>query len=83
MTPNLVAGAPLAGTILKCQLKAPDAADYSVSFTPEQWSRLNQIFATGVCDWPKPGVEESGELKTWASFGPSPQRLNTEVAEPQ
>jgi hypothetical protein len=28
-----------------------------------------------VCDWRKAGVEQTGELTTWASFGPSPKNL--------
>ncbi|MBI4185341.1 MAG: hypothetical protein HY521_15215 [Proteobacteria bacterium] len=80
LTPNLVAGAPIQGRILKCELKAPDPADYTVGFTPEQWSRLNAIFAGGVCDWSKPGVKET-DAKTWAFFGPSPQNQLFDVTD--
>jgi hypothetical protein len=80
LTPNLVAGAPIQDRILKCQLKTPDAADYAVSFSAGQWSRLNAIFPEGVCDWSKPGVDET-EVKTWASFGPSPQNQLFDVTQ--
>jgi hypothetical protein len=81
MTPNLAAGAPIQGRIIKCQLKAPDPADYHVSFTAAQWTKLNQIFATGVCDWSKPGVEETADSTTWASFGPSPKNLIFDITK--
>jgi hypothetical protein len=80
MTPNLVAGAPIQGAIHKCQLKPVDPADYTVTFTSAQWTRLLQIFAGGVCDWSKPGVEQT-DLTTWASFGPSPKKLVFDVLE--
>ncbi len=34
------------------------AADYTVTFTATQLARLQQVFATGVCDWTKPGVNQ-------------------------
>ncbi len=79
-TPNLVAGAPIQGAIHKCQLKAVDPTDYNVTFTPAQWTKLQQVFGGGVCDWTKPGVEQTG-LETWASFGPSPKNLVFDVLE--
>jgi len=54
-----------------------------VSFTLAQWTRLNQIFSTGVCDWSKPGVEETQESVTWASFGPSPANLIFDITNPE
>jgi len=80
-TPNLVAGAPIESSVIKCQLKAPDPADYAVAFTAPQWATLNAIFPTGVCDWSKPGVEQTDELKTWASFGPSPKNLVFDITQ--
>jgi hypothetical protein len=74
-TPNLVAGAPIEGSTIKCKLKKPQASDYAVAFTAAQWTKLGQIFPAGVCDWRKAGVEQTGELTTWASFGPSPKNL--------
>ena len=54
--PRIVAGAPIANDVLKCQLKAPRPTDYKVTFTPAQWARLKAVFPTGVCDFSKPGV---------------------------
>jgi hypothetical protein len=54
--PRLVAGAPMANDVLKCQLKPVRAADYKVALSPAQVARLRAIFPTGVCDFAKPGV---------------------------
>ncbi len=70
--PRMVAGGPLSGDVIKCELKPLDAADYAVAFTPMQWSRLQAIFPAGVCDWSRPGVEQQGLAGTFLSYGPSP-----------
>jgi hypothetical protein len=54
--PRIVAGAPIANDVLKCQLKPANPADYKVRFTPAQAARLRAVFPTGVCDFSKPGV---------------------------
>jgi hypothetical protein len=51
---RMVAGAPLTDDVLKCHLKAVDAADYSVRFTDAEVRRLNEIFPEGVCDYSRP-----------------------------
>lgn len=79
--PRKVAGGPLAENILKCQLKPFDRRDYAATFTPEQVARLQAIFAKGVCDWSRRGVNQTGVV-TWASFGPSPDRLVFDVTNP-
>ena len=56
--PRLRAGAPLTNDINKCQLKPIDYADYKVSFTDAQKTRMAAIFPAGVCDFSKPGVEQ-------------------------
>jgi len=77
--PRLVAGGPLAGNVLKCQLKPLDLNDYKVKFTATQWTQLQAIFPSGVCDWSKPGVNQVGVV-TWSSFGPSPDHLVYDLA---
>jgi hypothetical protein len=72
--PRHEAGGPLAANVIKCQLKPIDAKDYKVTFTPAEMTRLKNIFASGVCDWSKPGVNQV-PVVTWASFGPSPKNL--------
>jgi len=81
LAPELVAGAPIALDIIKCQLKPVDMADYAVAFTPEQQNQLAAIFPDGVCDWSKPGVEQVKSVP-WASFGPSPVNLLFDVLNP-
>jgi hypothetical protein len=67
-TPRMVAGEPLANNVLKCQLKAISAGDYSVTFTSAEMTQLASIFPQGVCDYTKPGVEQAPPAGTWASF---------------
>ncbi|MBZ5556022.1 MAG: DUF6351 family protein [Acidobacteriia bacterium] len=68
------AGGSVAGNVLKCQLKPIDPKDYKVMFSADERARLNKIFPGGVCDWSKPGVNQS-PVVTWPSFGPSPEHL--------
>lgn len=81
MAPNLVAGAPLASDIIKCQLKPLDVADYKVSFSAQQWQQLSEAFPNGVCDWSRPGVEQTAAMP-WASVGPSPVNQVFDVNAP-
>jgi hypothetical protein len=66
-----VAGGPLSGSILKCQLKPIDLRDYAISFTPEELRRLQRIFPNGVCDWSRRGVNQV-RVAVGISFGPAP-----------
>ena len=56
--PRLVAGAPLANDISKCQRKPINYGEYKVSFSDAQKKRLSSIFPVGVCDFTKPGAEQ-------------------------
>ena len=80
--PRIEAGGPLTANIMKCQLKAVDAKDYKVALSAGDLTRLKAIFAGGVCDWSKPGVEQT-PVVTWASVGPSPKNLIFNVAQPR
>ena len=60
-SPRQVAGGPVAENILKCQLKPLDFNDPAfggITFTADQPARLRSVFASGVCDWSKPGVNQ-------------------------
>ena len=70
--PRIAAGGPRAGDILKCQLKPVTTADYKVALTASELARLNAIFPAGVCDWSKPGVNQSLPDGVWLSFGQVP-----------
>jgi len=66
--PRGVAGSPLAGDVIKCQLKPIVASDYRVTFTPDELARLKQMFPSGVCDWSKPGAEQQPMTGTWQAL---------------
>jgi hypothetical protein len=66
--PREVAGGSIAADVIKCQLKPVDAADYAVVLTANEMSQVKDIFASGVCDWSKPGVEQQKITGTWQRF---------------
>ena len=68
LDPRSAAGAPLAETALKCQLKPIDVNEYGVTFTSPQITRLIAIFSNGVCDYSKPGVRQQTPSRIWAKF---------------
>jgi hypothetical protein len=57
--PRKGAGAELAANKLKCQLKPLNRGDYAVIFTDSEFARLGAIFPNGVCDWSRPGVNQT------------------------
>jgi hypothetical protein len=63
-------------------VKPVDARDYPATFTPQQIARLKGIFPNGVCDWSKPGVNQTAVV-TWPSVGPSPRHLVFELNGPR
>jgi Tannase-like family of unknown function (DUF6351) len=71
---RLVAGMPLSHDILKCDLKRLRRSDYTVTFTDEQWARLESAFPTGVCDWRHPGVGQWLQrfAQPWLTFEDGP-----------
>jgi hypothetical protein len=77
LSPRQAAGGPRTEDILKCQLKPVNANDYGgVAFSNGQWTRLNAVFAAGVCDWSKPGVGQQAALSPLTfKAGPGGQPL--------
>jgi len=66
--PHIAAGAALTDDHLKCQLEPLSMSNYgSVTFTSAEWSELQQAFPTGVCDWSKPGVDQSTTV-AWQTY---------------
>ena len=66
--PRLEAGMPIGATMLKCELKAVDRSDYSVSLTDEQLAAIRAAFPSGVCDFTKKGIAvRSPEI--WLRYG--------------
>jgi hypothetical protein len=68
---RLGAGQSLEDGVLKCQLKPLDRSSYSVSFTDDQWVRMEEAFPGGVCDWTLPSVGYT-EAIPWLSFADGP-----------
>lgn len=66
--PRGIAGAPLASDIVKCQLKPVDLGDYTVSFSSAEIDQLRRIFPTGVCNWSRPGINQTVLRGTWHRF---------------
>ena len=48
-TARHVAGAPLANNIVTCALEPMVREDYAVTFTDDEWLRLQRSFPGGVC----------------------------------
>jgi hypothetical protein len=67
--PRLVAGAPLANDVSKCQLKRLDFRAYKVKFGDAQRKRMQAIFPSGVCDYAKPGVGQVRLKGTYQNYG--------------
>lgn len=65
---RIVAGGPIGGDILKCRLKPVRFSEYRVTFTDAEKARLKAIFPHGVCDWSRPGVNQSPLLDTWLAY---------------
>jgi hypothetical protein len=68
-TPRTVAGDALTTDTNKCQLKPLNRSDNygPIPFTDDQWAALQQLFAGGVCDFSKPGVDQQGAI-TWLTY---------------
>jgi hypothetical protein len=78
--PRYVAGGILAASIMKCDLKPVNRADYAVAMTDAQFAKLQSLFPTGVCDWSRPG-NRTGVVPN-GSFGPSPVNLVFDITQP-
>jgi hypothetical protein len=67
-TPRIVAGASLRDDVMKCQLKPLNRAEYKVKFTDTEWTQMQQVFASGVCDFSKPGVNQDKFAGGWQIY---------------
>lgn len=68
LEPRLIAGAPAANDVIKCQLKPVAVSDYQAKFSSAQERRLKRVFADGVCDWSKPSVGYSKIAGTYQRY---------------
>jgi hypothetical protein len=66
-TPRIGADMPQADDTLACQFKPLRQDDYPVTFTDEQWKRLQATFPNGVCDYTRPGIGQHG-VTAWQTY---------------
>jgi hypothetical protein len=66
-TPRTGAEGPLTDDVMKCRLKPMRREDYPVTFSDDQWRRLQQAFPDGVCDYSRPGVSQRGAIP-WLTY---------------
>ncbi len=66
-TPRMIAGDALTTDANKCRRKPLRREDYPVTFTDQQWTTLQQVFPTGVCDFTRPGVEQQPTV-AWQTY---------------
>jgi hypothetical protein len=67
-TPRTVAGEGVETDNNKCTLKPLRRLDYyPISFTDDQWQRLQQAFPSGVCDWAVPGTSQADAIG-WQTY---------------
>jgi hypothetical protein len=66
-SPRIVAGSPLTSGVITCRLRAAVRSQYP-HIDDRQWAYLQAVFASGVCDYSRPGVDETSLGGTWAFF---------------
>ena len=67
-TPRVAAGESIATDQQKCQLKPLRQSDfYPIAFTAAQWTTLQSVYPTGVCDFSKPGVDQVNTVP-WQTY---------------
>jgi hypothetical protein len=66
-TPRTVAGDAITTDNSVCRLKPLDRGEYSVTFTDDQWARMEATFPDGVCDFSKPAVGQQGTIP-WQTY---------------
>ncbi|WP_151523998.1 DUF6351 family protein [Serinicoccus kebangsaanensis] len=65
--PREVAGESVRADVIVCQTRDPRRRSYP-PMSDEQWSRLREVFAEGVCDYRRRGVEQQGLDGVWLRF---------------
>jgi|GEM_PF-120824 len=67
-TPRIEAGAPLTDDVMRCRLMPVEDADHGdVEFTDAQLATLAEVFPDGVCDWSRPGLDETDTVP-WLDY---------------
>ena len=69
-TPRQEAGGPVANDVVACRKRPLERSDFDfmlVGFSESEWARLERLFASGVCDWSRPGVGQQA-TETWLTY---------------
>ena len=67
-TPRMVAGDAITTDANKCQLKPLRHSDFpGITFTNAEWTKLEQTFPKGVCDFSQPGVNQQPTI-AWLTY---------------
>ena len=66
--PRFVAGSPLAHDVVQCNRRPINPSDYAVLLNAQERARLSRIFADGVCDYTRRGIQQPGLLSTWLTY---------------
>jgi Tannase-like family of unknown function (DUF6351) len=66
------AGESLVDNAMACRLKPLHRADYAVTFTAAQWTRLHAAFPDGVCDWSKKPLKYTKHAIPWLTYAGGP-----------
>ena len=65
--PREVAGGPV-GHPRSASSRTIDPADYEMTLTGYEHTSLERIFATGICGWSQPGVEQTESIGVGLQF---------------
>lgn len=68
-SPRESAGAPSYNDHNACLRVPLDRTAIGATFSDQQWATLEQVFATGVCDWTRPGFGAGQRNLTWLTYG--------------
>jgi len=67
-TPRMVAGEGVETDVNKCSLKPHVREEYyPITFSDDQWGRLDAAFPGGVCDWSVPGPDQQDTIP-WQTY---------------
>ena len=67
-TPAMVAGEGLGTDIEKCKLEPLRQKNYyPIVFSASEWSTLQKVFPSGICDWTDGGVSQRGTIP-WLTY---------------
>jgi hypothetical protein len=66
-SPRTVAGAFETDDVNACALRPLRRYEHPVQFTDAQWTQMQALFPTGVCDWSRPGIGQQPTIP-WQTY---------------